>query len=96
MEMFSEQEVKEHLHRLFWDYKVSKEEAWDLFTGKEQSAGGITRTNLLRKLVNGYRWHTVLKIVPKEQLKELLTDEIINGLFPRSLKAKYYHARKLL
>ena len=93
--MFTEEEIKVHLHRLFWDYKVSKEEAYDLFTGKEKIKG-VTRNNLLVKILNGYRWHTVLKIMPKEKLLELLTDDVINGLFPRSLKAKYYHARKFL
>lgn len=48
------------------------------------------------KIVNGFNWHKARRIIPADKLKEALTDEVIQGLFPRVLRDKYKYVQSLL
>lgn len=93
---FSEQELLAHLKSVLWDVKISPEEALAILRSERDEVRGFTRTNLFTKLVNGYNWHTVRRIIPEKYLKEALSDQVISALFPRSLREKYRNARQLL
>ena len=49
------------------------------------------------KILNYNNWHEVVKHFDQDRIKnEILTDEVINGLFPRTLRKKYEFVRKAL
>lgn len=81
---------------LFWDYKVDPEEAINALNGKTDHIGNLHRNELFIKLLNFYPWHTIRKLVPESLHKELLSDEVIQGLFPPILRDRYRYVRKLL
>lgn len=96
MALFSDPELIKHLDLVLWDSKIPAEQLLPVLKGEQDEIDGFTRSNLYRKIVNGFNWHTVRHIIPENQLREALSDEVINGLFPRSLREKYRYVRSLL
>jgi hypothetical protein len=81
---------------LFWDYKVDPEEAVRALEGHTERIGKLHRNELFIKLLNFYPWHKVREIVPESLLAELLSENVIRGLFPPILRERYRYVRKLL
>lgn len=92
----SEPHQNKLLQQLSWDYALSAEEIRDLLEGKKEKAGHYTRPMLFRKMLETYPWFTILKLLPAEQVKKLLTDEVIGSLRSDSLKKKYEYIRHRL
>lgn len=80
----------------FWDLKVDADTLLSLLKGEIEEAGSIDKTNLYRRLLSTYDWYTLLKIVPHENLSQMLDDPVLDKLFPKDLKEKYLYARKIL
>ena len=88
--------VKKQLAKVLWDTNVSADEAFDILVGKQESVRGLTKIHLYRKIINGFYWHTIRRIIPSEALPEALSDEVLKGIFPKSLREKYKYVRTLL
>ena len=60
----------------------------------------IKRYNDLQKagsrVLKSRRWYEIKKILSPELLKEALSEDITNTLFPKSLSQKYNYVRKIL
>lgn len=91
-----EDEIKKVLEQISWDIKIPVDGLYRVFKGEINNIAGIDKAWLYQRILNGYRWYTVLNIIPKEELRFLLSDEIINRLFPRQLRNKYRHVRSAL
>lgn len=81
---------------MMWDYDIPPEHCLEVLEGKRATAGHYTEETLFRKLLESYRWFTVLKILPPDRILELLTDELINSLRFKSLSSNYAFIRKEL
>lgn len=92
----SKREVIELLEKVRWDIPYSAESLYNLLMGEIDEIDGFTRQRLYTKIVNSFNWHVVRKIIPSTQLPGALADEVIQGLFPRSLRDKYRNVRGLL
>ncbi len=92
----SEQDIKSSLSKINWDTPLSTDELYQIFTGIKSHSGGIDKKWIYLRILNSFNWYTVLKIIPKNELSFLLSDEIINNLFPRQLRNKYKHVRSAL
>jgi hypothetical protein len=92
----SEKEIKAILSKINWDTPHSNEDLYRVFTGVISHTGGIDKKWIYLRILNSFNWYTVLKIIPKSELRFLLSDEIINNLFPRHLRNKYKHVRSAL
>jgi hypothetical protein len=84
------------MRSLMWDYPISPEECLEVLEGKREKAGHYTETSLFRKLLESYRWFTILKIIPPQRILELLTDNVIKSLRFKSLSTRYAFIRKEL
>jgi len=85
------------LETVLWDSELSPEEALDLLAHPNQSKNGVTARNLYVKILGSCNWYTLLKFFPAELFKEdILTNEIVNRLFPPVLRQRYRYARSLL
>lgn len=62
-------------------------------SGEAERVGGVDKNSIYHKILNGYNWYTVLKIIPKEKLKEVLSEEVVKCLFPQPLRDKYRYVR---
>jgi hypothetical protein len=85
------------LETVLWDSELSPEEALNLLTHPDLSRKGMTARNLYVRILCGCSWYTLLKLFPAERLKnEILTDEVVDRLFPPVLRQRYRYARSLL
>jgi hypothetical protein len=92
----SEQEIKAILSKINWDTQLSNDDLYRIFNGSESHIGGIDKNWIYLRILNTFNWYTVLKIFPEKELAFLLSDEVINNLFPRQLRNKYQHVRSAL
>jgi hypothetical protein len=92
----SNQEIKNILTKINWDTPLSNDDLYRIFTGKEKKIGGIDKVWIYSRILNSFNWYTVLEIIPKDELPFLLSDKVINNLFPRQLRNKYQYVRSAL
>lgn len=86
-----------YLEAIFWDYDISVAEALELIDHPRTSIRGVTTQNVFVKILSSCHWYTLLKLFQLERLKkDILVDEVIDRLFPQSLKDKYRYARAIL
>ena len=79
-----------------WDYSISPGDMEKLLDGKIKRAGHYTREKLFSKMLTGLSWFTVIRLMPVEEIKELLTDEVIGQLWPKSVQKKYMYVKQRL
>lgn len=91
-----QQEIKKLLSNLVWDYNISVEDLQDLIAGRKEKAGHYTRERFFLKLLESYSWFTILKIIPPEQILDLLIQSNLNKLKRKSLAKKYEYIQKRL
>ena len=84
------------LESVMWDYSISAAEMEDLLDGKIDKAGHYTCEQLFAKMLTGLPWYTIIRLVPVERVKEMLTDKVIGILWPESVRKKYRYVRKRL
>jgi hypothetical protein len=79
---------------LYWDYNVSEEDIIKIIELGEWN--GLSRKNLLSRVLKSCRWYEIKKILSPKLLKEALSEDVLKTLFPKSLYHKYKYVRKLL
>jgi hypothetical protein len=84
------------MRSLMWDYNIPPEHCLEVLEGKREKAGHYTEATLFRKLLESYRWFTILKIIPPERILDLLTDNVIGSLRFKSISDRYVFIRKEL
>ena len=92
----SENEIKEILKAAFWDKEVDINLLYNSIIDKNNNFYPIDSTFLFSRILLSVKWHYLLKIVPKEKWNIMLDATVIERLFPKSLKNKFYYARKIL
>jgi hypothetical protein len=84
------------LQSVMWDYNISVSDMDKLLKGKINKAGHYTLEKLFAKMLTGLPWFTIIQLMPVENIKELLTEEVIGTLWPKSLRKHYGYVRKRL
>jgi hypothetical protein len=84
------------MRSLMWDYNIAPEHCLEVLEGTRLKAGHYTEDTLFKKLLESYRWFTIIKIIPPERILELLTDPVISSLRFKSLSESYAFIRKEL
>ena len=91
---------KQHRHKVLqsvmWDYSVSASDMEKLLDGKIDKAGHYTREKLFAKMLIGLPWYTIIQLLPVENVKDMLTDEVIAVLWPKSVQKQYEYVRNRL
>jgi hypothetical protein len=92
----SEERKRELLNKLFWDRKIDLKYVLELLQGAPERHPG-DKTNLYLRLLTSYDWYTLLKLISPDSLKnEVLSESVVELLFPKELGNKYKYARKVL
>lgn len=92
-------DVKERrkiLKQISWDYNISPEEIDAVLKGEKKLAGHYTREKLFLKLIESYPWFTIINLFNLNEIKILLTSELISKLRSPALREKYGFVRKRL
>lgn len=79
---------------LYWDYSVSETDIAAIIEHGESN--GITRKNLLARALQYRRWYEIKRVLSAELLKEALSDDVLNNLFPKSLSRQYNYVKGIL
>lgn len=90
------QQRRKALQSIMWDYKISSVDLEKLLDGKIPRAGHYTRESLFIKMIEGLPWFTIIQILPVSDVKEMLTNEVIEALWPKSLQTTYKYVSKRL
>ncbi len=87
---------KKLLLNAFWDRNIEADQIYDLITGKIKTLPLIDKKLIFARLLSTYDWYTLIKLIPRTTLKESLSDDVLDILYPKELKEKYEYARRIL
>ena len=97
MKKLSQKEKDKLLSRIFWDLSIDSKDIRNMLDRPiEKVTTGSLQINLYRRLLTSCDWYTLMKLVPLEKINEMLSDLIIEGIYPKDIKRKYLYARKYL
>ena len=96
MKQLTKSDKEKLFAKLFWDLNVDSGYIARLLEGEIDSIGTIRKSDVYYRLLTTYDWYKILKIVPHDNLAEMLDDTVIRKIKPQSLAKKYTYARKLL
>lgn len=94
--MYSDEKILECLKLASWDINVHEKELLRLLNGEIDSIGWVKRNNLYAEILKCFSWDELREIIAQEKLAEALSLEVIQILFPRSLRDKYLPIRESL
>jgi len=84
----TESEIKEKLKAAFWDINISKEDLFDIFSGKKESVYSVNQIKIYSRLLNSYDWYTILSIIPLKKMNNVLKDDVLKLLWPKSISKR--------
>ncbi len=84
------------LQSIMWDNSVSPDVIEELLEGKIERAGHFTRKRLFVRMLQGLPWYAIIQLLPVEKIDKMLTDEVIQNLWPKSVQDQYKYVRKRL
>lgn len=87
---------EEILSRLVWDYKITAQEVDAVLKGQKERAGHYTRSSIFLRLIESFPWFTVLSVLTPEEVRDLLTRELIRKIRSPYLRSKYEFIRQRL
>jgi len=87
---------EEILSRLVWDYKIPAGEIDSVLKGHKMKAGHFTRSSIFLRLIESFPWFTVLSVLTPEEIRELLTREVVRKIRSPHLRSKYEFIRQRL
>jgi hypothetical protein len=86
----------EILNRLVWDYNIPAGEIDAVLRGHKVRAGHFTRSTIFLRLIESYPWFTVLSVLTPEEIRDLLTRDLIRKIHSPQLRSKYEFIRQRL
>jgi hypothetical protein len=84
------------LKQIMWDYNFNPQDIEDLFSGKQENVGHYNKYTLFKKFLESFPWFTILDFFTVNQIKDLLTDEVIKSLRFNSLRKQYEFIKQRL
>ena len=82
----------EVLRRINWEYTYTVEEIDSILKGNDYRL----KKPFYIKLLKSFRWYILQKVLSTDEIKEMLTPDVINNLHINSLKEKYHYVRQVL
>jgi len=88
-------ELKKKIERLFWDTNTEyKEKYVSIILNNPIEA--FKQKHLLIKVLTGLKWYELTKLISHSELFDLLTQDVLRTLFPKSIGLYYQDAKRLL
>ena len=82
--------------RLHWDMNVELSEVHHLLEKDSEELEDINEINFYCRLLTSCDWYTLLKLMPSKKIKQILSDTVIDRLYPKDIKRRYLYARDIL
>ena len=96
MKPLSQKEKEKISNRLYWDMNIEQDEVLNLLNKETGDFEDPDEIKFYRRLLVSCDWYTILKLIPLKKLNKILSDQMIESLFPVDLKKRYLYARKIL
>lgn len=84
------------LKQILWDYNISVEDIEAVLQGDKKQAGHYNQEMIFLKILESYPWYTILQLFSPLQIKDLLTNQVIQKLRSPSLRQKYGFVKQRL
>jgi hypothetical protein len=84
------------ISQILWDTQLSVEEACLILDDKILTVGHINKSFIFKRCLETYSWFTLLDLFSLQEIKHLLTSEIIIKLRSKALQRKYFFMHDLL
>lgn len=94
--MLSEDEMLSRLGKLTWDTTLTAKDLLNILRNEDSVDNAAYQRQLYIKILNWFPWHQIREMIPSEQLPKLLSDDVIQGVFPRDMREKYKYVKSLL
>ena len=94
--IMTRQETLVHLNRLFWDKKLDPEKLFHVLLGREKEDSYVQKEKIFSRMLASLPWHLIVDMLGIDEVKNLLTKKVIDGLWPKSLREQYERIRKIL
>lgn len=88
--------MSSQLKNVFWDYNFTDQELNDLLYGRIQRLGGLTRAELLSRMLRYMNWFDIVQHINKDIFLENFTPEFINQLPEQDLQQGLVFVRNFL
>jgi len=82
--------------QLGWDYKISPDDIESVLRGEKINVGHFTRETLFIRMLETYPWYTIIQVFTVDEIKSLLTSQVVTRLRSESLRKKYEFVRHRL
>jgi hypothetical protein len=82
--------------QIMWDYNISSADVEAVLSGKRDTAGHYNKQAVFVKLLESFSWFTIVQLFSQEELRQLLTDDVVKKLRFKSLRTKYEFVQKRL
>jgi hypothetical protein len=79
-----------------WDYNISPGDVEAVLQGKRDSIGHYNTKAIFVKLLESVSWFTIVQLFSPEELRELLSDDVIKKLRFKTLRTQYEFVQKRL
>lgn len=94
--MCSDEELLTRMKLLNWDTTLCSEDLLKILKGDASESNRSLQKGLCIRIINWFPWHQVREMIPNSKLPGVLADDVIQGLFPRDLREKYWYVKSLL
>ena len=88
-------QIKEYLKKSVWDYAIDEDTLVAIFNGQKQTFS-LTKEKLYSRLLLNMNWYTLLECFGVKGLKIILTNDVINLIWQKDLRDKFFYAKTAL
>ena len=96
MKSLTKTEKEKILLRLFWDVDPGGLKLDDLLAGDTEDLNSVEEQNIYRRLLMSCDWYTLMKILPLFKIRSILKSPVVEGLYPKDLRKRFFYARDVL
>ncbi len=94
--MDSENEIREILKGVVWDYNIDPYDLYLVALGKKEGLDFLDKEWALRRLLQSLSWYKLLELFGADFLRENLTPDLIRKIWPKGLRERYEIIRGIL
>mgnify|MGYP001060713307 CR=1 FL=1 len=87
--------LKALLKEVVWDYNISEDELLEIFLQNKEGYS-MNKADIEARLLGYYSWHHIIRVLGYKRASELLNDEAITRIFPKTYQTKLYGLRSIL
>jgi hypothetical protein len=93
MKQLSIPEKEKILSKIFWDIDIDMDKLISKINEMSVEPTDLETIIFYRRLLTSCSWYTLLKLVPIDRIQKMLSDAVIQGIYPKELKNKLLYAR---